>query len=193
MNRLLPLLALVVLSSTASAAPGFFAQLGGGPAFATFYPVDEGGTVSEHLATGGSQLAIGVGHGWELGWLRLDLGLQLQHTHLSVAGRYDAEHHDDAFRAGYGYLAPELTLRASTRTGARVNPYLGLSLGTAFFLSDRQGQPLRTELIPVYGTFEGGLLFQLTDAFALSAGLAFVPPVEKLAVFAPQLGLRAAL
>jgi hypothetical protein len=49
----------------------------------------------------------------------------------------------------------------------------------------------RREVNPVFGTFEAGMAFTLTDWLELRGGVSWVPPVENLNVLAPQLGLRA--
>lgn len=49
----------------------------------------------------------------------------------------------------------------------------------------------RFEHIPVFGTFESGMTFTLTEWLELRGGVSWVPPVENLNVLSPQLGLRA--
>jgi hypothetical protein len=169
---------------------GIYAELNAGPVFATFLPIDPGGTDSEHLVTGASQLNFGAGYGWELPRLRLDVGVRVQHVHMAIAGNYSLETRDDDFRANYDYIAPALSASVTTRRASRVNLFAGLSLGTATFVSDKQGKPLKARQTPVFGSFEAGLVLQLTDWLDARGSILWVPPVTNLNVLAPQLGLR---
>jgi hypothetical protein len=170
---------------------GLYVDINTGPAYATFLPIDSGGTDNEHLVTSGRQLGLGFGYGWEFSRARVDLGLRDQHLHLAVSGRYSLEVREDDFRANYDYLAPCVSASVATRLASRVNGFAGLMLGTATFFSDRQGRDLNVRQLPVFGAFEGGILIQLSDALEARAGLSWVPPVQKLNVLTPQAGLRA--
>jgi hypothetical protein len=189
-------LAVLTRASDASAddrpaTSGFYADLGAGPAFATYRPIDSQGTVPEHLVSTGSQLTIGAGHGFDAGPLRIDVGLRLHHLRLAAFGSYSIDERDDEFRANYDFVAPMASGSLATRFGTRVNGFVGLTLGVAALFTDPKGRTRNTELIPIYGTFEGGLLVRLTEGLDARAGLSWTPPVDQIHVLSPQLGLRA--
>jgi hypothetical protein len=167
-----------------------FAEVAAGPAFANFLALDEGQD-AEHLVTGGHQTSVGVGFGFYGESFRLDFGARILHIRLAIDGRYDGDIRDDEFLANYDYLGPMLSASITPRWSPRVNPFVGLMVGTAMLVSDRKGRGVRFEHIPIFGTFEGGLAFTLTDYLELRAGVSWVPPVENLNVLSPQLGLRA--
>lgn len=167
-----------------------FAEVAAGPAFANFLPLEDGED-AEHLVTSGHQVSAGVGFGFHGESFRLDFGARILHIRLAIDGRYDGDIRDDEFLANYDYLGPMLSANVTPRWSPRVNPYVGLMLGTAMLVSDRKGRGVRFEHIPIFGTFEGGLAFTLTDYLELRAGVSWVPPVENLNVLSPQLGLRA--
>jgi hypothetical protein len=167
-----------------------YAELRGGPAFANYLPADGGGGIPEHLVTSARQFQIGGGRGWELGAVRLDAGIRLLFLELHVAGRYSADERDDAFRASYSYLAPALTANVTTRFASRLNGFAGLSFGTAVFVSDKQGQPLRVRAGALFGMLEGGFALTIADWLEARAGIGWVPPVRDLNVVMPTLGVR---
>ncbi|AKU97298.1 hypothetical protein AKJ09_03962 [Labilithrix luteola] len=169
---------------------GWFADVSAGPAFATYGAIDDAG-ISEHLATGGSAVALGAGYGFDLLPFRLDLGVRVQHYRFGVRGSYNAEKRDDSFRATYDYVFPTLTATITTKLRSRVNVLGGVSLGTATFISDPQGGSVHARQLPVYGTFEAGLELTATEWLAVRAVVAWLPPFEALNVVSPTLGLRA--
>jgi hypothetical protein len=173
------------------ATAGFYADLAAGPAFATYRPIDAEGTIPEHLVSTGSQLAVGAGHGFDAGPLRIDVGLRVHHLRLAAFGSYSIDERDDGFRANYDFVAPMASGSIATRFGPRVNGFAGLTLGVAVLFTDPKGRTRNTELIPIYGTFEGGLLVKLTDGLDARAGLSWTPPVDQIHVLSPHLGLRA--
>lgn len=188
--------ALFLLVFTTKAADGDdgglvgYGEIASGPAFANFLPV-ESGEDAEHLVTDGHQTSFGAGFSFGLGPFRANVGARLLHIRLAVEGRYSEEIREDDFLATYDYLGPVVAANIAPRWSPHVNPYLGLTLGTAMFISDRKGRRARFEHIPMFGTFEAGMAFTLTEWLELRAGVSWVPPVENLNVLAPQLGLRA--
>ena len=167
-----------------------YAEIAAGPAFANFLPL-ETGEDAEHLVTHGHQTSFGAGFALGGDAFRVNVGARILHIRLAIEGRYDEETRDDEFSANYDYLGPVIAVNVTPRWSRHVNPYVGLTLGTAMLVSDRKGRRARFEHIPVFGTFEAGMAFTLTDWLELRAGVSWVPPVENLNVLAPQLGLRA--
>lgn len=175
-----------------AAVSGGYVHATGGPAFPTFFPIDDSG-LTEHLALNATQYAVGVGHGFALGPLRLDAGLRALHLHTEIQGSYSATEDGDAYHANYDYLALLAEVDLASHWASRVNGFAGFSLGTARLFSDRQGETLHNHQLPVYGTFEGGLLVRLDDWIDALALLSWVPPFGKVSVFSPQVGLRVRL
>jgi hypothetical protein len=171
---------------------GGYLHAAGGPAFPTFFPIDDSG-LAEHLALNGKQYAIGVGRGFSLGPVRLDAGLRASHLHVEIQGSYSADEDGDDYHANYDYLGLLAEAGLSSRWASRVNGYVGLTLGTARLFSDRKGEPLHNHQLPVYGTFEGGVHVRVGDGIQARALLSWVPPASKVSVFAPQVGLRVRL
>jgi hypothetical protein len=134
----------------------WYVQAKAGPAFATFFPIDDGG-ISEHLSTNGTQLCLGVGRGFDLGRARVDVGLRVQHLRLEVQGSYSLVEVNDSYHANYDYLAGLLDIGLASRRPQRVNAFVTATLGTARLFSNRQGEPLRNHQLPRYGSLEGGL------------------------------------
>jgi hypothetical protein len=167
-----------------------YGEIASGPVFANFLPL-ESGEDAEHLVTGGHQTSFGAGFSFGVGAFRVNVGARVLHIRLAVEGRYDEEVREDEFLASYDYLGPVVAANVTPRWSPHVNPYLGLTLGTAMLVSDRKGRRARFEHIPVFGTFEAGMAFTLTEWLELRGGVSWVPPVENLNVLAPQLGLRA--
>lgn len=167
-----------------------YGEIASGPAFANFLPL-ETGEDAEHLATDGHQTSFGAGFSFGTRAFRVDVGARVLHIRLAVEGRYDEEIREDEFSANYDYLGPVIAANVTPRWSRHVNPYLGLTLGTAMLVSDRKGRRARFEHIPVFGTFESGMTFTLTEWLELRGGVSWVPPVENLNVLSPQLGLRA--
>jgi hypothetical protein len=190
-------LAVTVVTTTRAAAAdvgpmgsGWYAAIGGGPALASFAPAGDAG-VPEHLVTSATQMAVEIGYGIGRPTLRVDVALRLQELHLDVAGRYTSTTEDNAFRAGYDYLAPLLVASIATRSSSPVQIVGGLSLGTATYVSTPQGGPVSVRQIPVYGNLEAGITLRLADWLEGRAELSWLPPVSGLDVLAPQIGLRA--
>jgi hypothetical protein len=175
-----------------SFAGELFVSAQAGPAYATYFPIDEAG-VAEHLAVHGTQSAVGVGRGTALGGARLDLGVRLQHIHEHIAGAYAADERDDAYQANYDYVALLASANVASSPRGRVGALAGLTLGTARLFSDRQGEALHSHPIPVFGTFELGLGLRLVEGVEAQGSLSWVPPVAKMNVLSPQVGLRVKL
>jgi len=200
MSPRVPALAAVVLAAApAAAAEGddrppssWFVEASGGPAFASYGSVDAAG-LSEHRASGGSAVGVGGGYGIELRPLRVDLGLRVSHLRFSIAGRYDATHREDGFRATYDYVFPTVTATFTTRLRSRVDLFGGLSLGSATFVSDIQGASIEARQLPVFGTFEGGIELAVAPWLAVRPTIAWVPPFEALNVVAATVGVRGRL
>jgi hypothetical protein len=170
----------------------WYVQAKAGPAYATFFPIDNGG-ISEHLATSGTQIGIGGGYGFDLGGARLDVGLRVQHLRLEVEGSYSLTEVNDHYHANYDYLAALVDLAVATRRPQRVNAFVGATVGTARNFSTREGEPLRNHQLPLYGSFEAGLLIRMTDGIDAQLGLSWIPPYANITVFAPVAGVRARL
>lgn len=170
----------------------WYIQAEAGPAFATFLPIDAGG-ITEHQATGGSQSALGTGYGFEIGRMRLDTGLRVQHLHLQIQGSYSLVEVNDLYRANYDYLALLLDVGVTSHLSGLVNGFGSFGLGTARHFSDRRGGPLRNHQLPIYGLFETGLLIRVAAGMDVLLGLSWVPPFAKVSVFAPVVGLRVQL
>ena len=169
---------------------GAYVHLNAGPSYATYFPIDDDGVDAEHLATGGRQLSVAVGHGFDLGALRLNAGVRAQHLHVEIHGAYSLDERDDDYHANYDYLALLAEACVASEMASRLNGYAGFALGTARHFSDRKGAPLSSGQIPVYGTFEGGLLVRVQEGIEATAGVSWVPPVAKVSVISPQLGAR---
>jgi hypothetical protein len=129
---------------------------------------------------------------FRLGDFSMKVGARVLHLRLAVEGRYDEEIRDSDFRASYDYLSPVVAASITPRWSLHLNPYAGLTLGTAMLVSDRKGQRARVEHIPVFGTFEAGMAFTLATWLELRGGLSWVPPVANLNVLSPQLALDGA-
>jgi hypothetical protein len=193
---LAPLCAIVVLPGTAAAQQAdsaAYVDVDAGPAFATYLQIDANAGAQEHLSRAGQLIDLGVGYGFELCWGRIDLGFRGRVLHLYVTGRYDVDVRDDAFAANYDFLSPAIATSIASSFEAPVDLFGGITLGTATLISDRQGAEIEARQIPVFGTFDAGLLFELTAWLELRATIAWIPPVDTLNVLAPQLGLRARL
>jgi hypothetical protein len=169
-----------------------YVHLNAGPSYATYFPIDDDGVDAEHLATDGRQISVAVGHGFDLGRVRLDAGVRGQHLHVEIHGRYSLEERDDDYHANYDYLALLAEGSIASEMASRINGYAGFALGTAVHFSDRQGGELGSQVLPIYGTFEGGLLVRLDEWVEANAGVSWVPPVAKVSVISPQLGVRMA-
>jgi hypothetical protein len=187
--------AVIWLGTVGLAAPGesfagAYVHLNAGPSYATYFPIDDDGVDAEHLATDGRQISFAVGHGFELGGLRLDAGVRAQHLRLEIHGAYSLDEREDDYHANYDYLALLAECSAASQWASRLNGYAGFALGTARHFADRKGEPLSNHQLPVYGTFEGGLLVRLDDWVEANAGVSWVPPVAKVSVISPQLGAR---
>ncbi len=180
-------------ASTSNDGSGPFVEVSAGRAFARFLPLEDADTDAEHFAVSGHQVSLGFGYGYDLGAARLDLGGRFQYLRLSVSGNYSLDYRDDAYRANYDYVAPLLTASIASDWESRVNLAAGLGLGSAMLYSDRKGKPFRGHLLPVYGSFEAGVLFRVAEDLGLRAGISFVPPVDNLYVLTAQLALRAKL
>jgi hypothetical protein len=167
-----------------------YGEIAFGPAFANFLPQGSGED-AEHLVTQGHQTSLGAGLTFDTGAFRVNVGGRVLHIRLAVEGRYDEEIREDDFAANYDYLGPVVAANITPRWSRHVNPYAGLTLGTAMLVSDRKGRRAHVEHIPVFGTFEAGLAFTLAQWFELRGGVSWVPPVENLNVLSPQLGLQA--
>ncbi len=181
-----------MLFSLSAQGSGLYTQASIGPAFATYFPIDNGG-IAEHFARSGIQSAVGAGYSFDVKSLRFDVGLRIQHLHENVEGSYSLTEVGDAYLANYDYLAGLVELSVATRMGARVNAFLGFTLGSSLLFSDRKGEPLRHHALPVFGTFEGGLLIRLLDGVEGRVALSWLPPWGGLNVFAPVFGFRADL
>jgi hypothetical protein len=169
---------------------GWFVEVNAGPSYAMYFPQDDGAP-HEHFAASGSRYLVGVGHGWDLGPLRIDLGLRAQVQHVEAVGRYDGDVADPTFRSNYTFVAPQVQVAIASSADGPVDGTLGMSLGTAALLSDRLGERIEVQPIPVYGSFEAGLLFELAPWLEGRALLAWQPPVEGLHILTPELGARA--
>lgn len=185
-------LTLALLVSLPASASGFFVDVSSGPAFATFFPIDELG-ITEHYARGGVQSAMGLGYAVGSSRVGLELGLRAQHLHEAVEGSYSLDEVSDTYLANYDYAAALFTLGVSTRFPSRVNLRLGGTVGGALLFSDRKGEPLRHHPLPFYGSFELNLLLRLVDGVEATVGVSWVPPAGQVSVISPQFGLRVAL
>ncbi len=172
---------------------GTFAEVSAGRALARFLPLDDEGTDAEHFAASGHQFTLGFGYGFAFEKARVDVGARLQYLRLLVEGNYSIGYRDDAYRANYDYVGPQLTATLASAWDSRVNASVGFGIGTAMLYSDRKGRPFRGHLLPVYGSFETGLLFRLDEDLELRTGVSFVPPVDNIYVVTPQLALRTRL
>jgi hypothetical protein len=169
-----------------------YVHVNAGPSYATYFPIDDDGVDAEHLATAGRQISVAVGHGFDLGRVRLDAGVRGQHLHVEIHGRYSLDERDDDYHANYDYLALLAEGSVASEMASRLNGYAGFAFGTARHFSDTKGGPLSSHALPVYGTFEGGLLVRLDEWVEANAGVSWVPPVAKVSVISPQLGVRMA-
>ena len=179
----------VVLFPREASARGYV-HLNAGPSYATYFPIDDDGVDAEHLATGGRQISVAVGNGFDLGAVRLEAGVRAQHLHVEIHGAYSLDGRDDDYHANYDYLALLAEGAVASQTASRLDGYAGVSIGTARHFSDRKGAPLSSHQLPVYGTFEGGLLVRVDERVVANAGVSWVPPFSKVSVISPQLGAR---
>jgi hypothetical protein len=166
-----------------------YVQVMAGPAYVTYFPIDDSG-LAEHLALGAGASAFSVGRGFDLGGWRLDTGLRAQHLHVGIEGSYSLTEDGDDYRANYDYLALLAEIRVASEMDARVNVWGAATIGTARHFSDRKGEPLHNHQLPVYGTFEAGILVRLDAAIEATAGVSWVPPVAKVSVLSPMVGAR---